>query len=71
MWSPVLCGLNPKNLDPKQLLAASSPLMRLRGVLTVFPSQMLDANAANAGTLATVIGGVVGIAVLAYVATTI
>jgi hypothetical protein len=40
-------------------------------VLDVLYAQMLDANAANAGTVATVIGGVIGIAVLAYVATTI
>lgn len=33
--------------------------------------QMLDKDAANLGTVATVIGGVVGIAVLAYVASTI
>jgi uncharacterized membrane protein YebE (DUF533 family) len=32
---------------------------------------MLDKDAANIGTIATVVGGVVGIAVLAYVATTI
>lgn len=33
--------------------------------------KMLDKDAANIGTIATVVGGVVGIAVLAYVATTI